>query len=214
MERIQKLIPLIKPFYQSGDPAHDWIHVGRVMKTCQLLSQGEEVHLSCLLAGAMCHDLVNLPKDHPERKKASQLAADQAEPFLKESGFDSTEIQMIKSIILEHSFSKGLKPSTIEAAILQDADRLDALGAIGVLRCAAVNSQMKTNFYEPLDPFAKERELDDKSFMVDHYYVKLLKLPEMMNTQNGRAEAQRRADFMRSFLHELGTEIQGNILHV
>jgi uncharacterized protein len=108
---------------------------------------------------------------------------------------------------VEHSFSKGLKPSTIESACVQDADRLDAIGAIGVLRCTAVNVQMKSSFYDPEDPFAQRRPLDDKHWMVDHYYVKLLKLAETMQTDAAKREGQRRVEFMSAFLEQLKSEV-------
>lgn len=208
MKRIQDLIQLVRPFYNSPDPAHDWAHVGRVAATARKLCEGEDIGLECVLAGVYCHDLVNLPKDHPDRKNASTLSADKAEPLLTQVGFNGQEIALIRKAIIEHSFSRGLKPSCIEAAIVQDADRLDALGAIGILRCAAVNAQMKSSFYDPFDPLAEMRELDDKTFMLDHYFVKLFKLPELMNTKQGKVLALERVSFMQTFIKELMKEIK------
>lgn len=209
MERTQKLRELVYPYYaETKDPAHDWPHIGRVTKTAQLLGAKYGANIPVLIAAVYCHDLVNLPKNHPQRKEASELAAKEAEPHLRSAGFSEAEIEHIRACVIEHSFSRGLKPSSIEAAIVQDADRLDALGAIGVLRCAAVNTQMQARFYEPFDPLAENRELDDKSFMVDHYFVKLFKLPELMNTELGKEEGQRRVETMRSFLKTLMGEIR------
>jgi uncharacterized protein len=209
MNRLENLIPLVKPFYTAEDPAHDWPHIGRVIAMCRKLAEGESLDLPCLLAAAYCHDIVNLPKDHPDRSRASELAAEKAAPMLEQSGFTHIEIQKIQKIIIEHSFSKGLKPSSLEAAIVQDADRLDTLGAIGVLRCASVNTQMKSSFYEPFDPLAQDRELNDKKYMVDHYFVKIFKLPEMMNTPKARVEANKRVEYMKHFLDTLMSEIRG-----
>ncbi len=208
MKRLEKLIPLIKPFYTPEDPAHDWPHIGRVIGTARKLAEGEAVDLPCLLAAVYCHDIVNLPKNHPDRSNASKLAGDKARPLLSEAGFSDEEIKKIQQYVLEHSFSKGLKPSSLEAAILQDADRLDTLGAIGVLRCASVNTQMKSAFYEPFDPLAESRELDDKKYMVDHYFVKIFRLPELMNTSKGKIEALKRVDFMKTFLNTLMSEVR------
>ena len=208
MDKIKKLIELVKPYYPGNDPAHDWAHIGRVAHTAEDLARGETVDLECVLAAVYCHDLVNLSKDHPDRKNASTLAAQEARPHLKASGFSEEQITIISKAIIEHSFSKGLKPSCLEAAIVQDADRLDALGAIGILRCAAVNTQMKSLFYDPYDPLAEMRELDDKNFMLDHYYVKLFKLPELMNTPRGKALGQARVEYMKNFIHELMREIK------
>ncbi len=208
MEKIRKLAELVKPFYDCDDPAHDWPHIGRVAATARKLCEGTSAKLDCVLAAVYCHDLVNLPKNHPDRSRASELAADKAEPLLRDSGFSAEEIKIIRTAIIEHSFSRGLKPSLLESAIVQDSDRLDALGAIGVLRCAAVNTQMKSKLYEPFDPFAELRELDDKTYMVDHYFVKLFKLPDMMMTDAGKKEGHLRVEFMKNFLQELGKEIR------
>lgn len=208
MDRLQKLIPLVKPLYGSSDPAHDWPHIGRVVATAKKLAQSLEVNLPCTLAAVYCHDLVNLPKDHPDRKKASTLAAEAAKPLLEEAGFSKEEIKLIQSAVIEHSFSKGLKPSSPEASIVQDADRLDALGAIGILRCAAVNTQMQKSFYDPFDPLAENRNLDDGNFMLDHYFVKLFKLPDLMNTEEGKKEGHRRVAYMKEFLAKLMSEIR------
>lgn len=208
MDKIQTLISLVKPYYNTTDPAHDWAHIGRVVKTARRLAEGLAVNLNCVLAGVYCHDLVNLPKDHPDRKNASTLTAKEARPLLEKAGFTPEEIAITEKAIIEHSFSKGLKPSCLEAAIVQDADRLDALGAIGILRCAAVNTQMKSNFYDPFDPLAESRELNDKSFMLDHYYVKLFKLPELMNTQRARELGEVRVAYMKSFIQEFMTEVR------
>lgn len=208
MERIKKLAELVRPHYQSDDPAHDWPHIGRVAATAKKLAEGKDVNLEVILAGVYCHDLVNLPKNHPDRSRASELAAGVAEPLLVQCGFSPDERSLIRSAIIEHSFSRGLKPSSLESAIVQDSDRLDSLGAIGILRCTSVNTLMKTQYYDPFDPFAEERELDDKKFMLDHYTVKLFKLPELMTTEAGKKEAYLRVEFMKTFLARLGKEIR------
>lgn len=208
MDRIKKLAELVRPFYGTDDPAHDWPHIGRVAATARKLAEGQDVQLECILAGVYCHDLVNLPKNHPDRSRASELAADKAGPILKECGFDADEIVLIRSCIIEHSFSRGLNPSSTESAIVQDSDRLDSLGAIGILRCASVNTIMRSKYYDPFDPFAENRELDDKRFMIDHYFVKLFQLPELMVTEAGKKEGYARVEFMRGFLSILRNEIK------
>jgi uncharacterized protein len=208
MKRIDQLIPLIRPYYPGSDPAHDWAHVGRVAATARKLAEGEAADAEIVLAAVYCHDLVNVPKDHPDRSKASSLAAQEAAPLLKQVGFTELEIERISKAIIEHSFSAGLKPSSLEAAIVQDADRLDALGAIGILRCAAVNAHLKSKFYEPFDPLAQNRELDDRSFMLDHYFVKLFKLPDSLNTAKAKEIAQKRISVMKQFIADLMDEVR------
>lgn len=113
----------------------------------------------------------------------------------------------VQTAIREHSFSAGLKPTTIESQILQDADRLDALGAIGVMRVVSCGMKMASRYYSATEPLPSARPLDDRSFVVDHFYVKLFKLAETMNTEEGRQEAQKRIAFMKEFLGQLQTEI-------
>ncbi len=203
----QSLIAQILPYYQAQDPGHDWAHITRVVKTATSLALEENADLAVVVPAAYLHDIVNIPKNHPERSRASELAADKAIKLLKEHGCDEKKFISIHRAIVEHSFSRGLAPSSIEAACVQDADRLDAIGAIGVLRCAAVNVEMKTSFYDPEDPFAAHRPFDDRTWMVDHYFVKLLKLADTMQTAAAKREGQRRVEFMKSFLEQLRSEI-------
>jgi len=205
---LEKISALSRPFYENNkDPSHDWAHILRVAKTCEVIGKKEGARLELLIPAALMHDLINLPKNHPQRSEASTMTGAKAEEFLREADYSQEQINEIKQIIKEHSYSKGLKPSTIEAAILQDADRLDAIGAVGILRCATVATQMGARYYSTEDILGVERELDDKSFMLDHYQTKLYKLPELMNTNEGKAEANRRAEFMRGFVSQFRSEI-------
>jgi len=207
MTRIQRLFELAHIFYKNSDPAHDLGHIRRVMQTCERLSRSEGANAEITLAGAILHDIVNLPKNHPQRSSASQLAAEQSISFLRQAGFDENEIAHIQQVIIEHSFSLGRKPHSLESAILQDADRLDALGAIGVMRVISCGASMGSRFYDDKDPFANTRALDDKAFTLDHFEVKLFKLPELMNTRSAKIEAEKRVAYMRSFLAQLSDEI-------
>lgn len=201
------LINKIKPYYEAQDPGHDWAHILRVVKTAKLIAQKENADLDVVLPAAYLHDIVNVPKNHPERTRASELAAEKAIKLLSEVNYDSTKFEAIRQAIVEHSWSKGLTPSTLESAIVQDSDRLDAIGAIGVIRCAAVNVQMKSSFYNPNDPLAENRTLDDKSWMLDHYFVKLFKIADMLQTPSAKEIAQERILFMKKFVDQLVNEI-------
>ena len=203
----QSLIDEIKPYYEAQDPGHDWAHIQRVVKTATFLAEEERAIKEVVIPAAYLHDIVNVPKNHPERSRASTLAADKAIKLLEKHGFDSHYLSQIHQAIIEHSFSKGLIPSSIESACVQDADRLDALGAIGVLRCCAVNVEMRSKFYNPADPFAQNRTLDDHHWMIDHYYVKLLKLKNSLQTKSAKVEGQKRTQFMLEFLDQLTKEV-------
>lgn len=207
MKRIELLKQKVAPYYQNDDPGHDWLHVQRVMKNAIQISENLAINQQYLLAGVLCHDLINIAKDHPDRSKASELSAKEAEQLLRDVGFDEKAIEQIQNIIIEHSFSKGLKPSSLEAAILQDADRLDAVGALGILRCAATAAQMKSKLYHSEEPIAVHRDLDDTKYMLDHYFKKLYLLADKMNTETAKKIAQQRIDFMKQFENQMLAEL-------
>lgn len=190
------------------DSAHDLAHVKRVVANAKKILNTESADLEIVIAAAWLHDCVILPKNHPDRKKASQLAAQKAAEFLRETDFPSEKLDSVVHAIEAHSFSAGIKPKTIEAKIVQDADRLDALGAIGIARCFAVGGQLNRPIYNPEDPFCNSREPNDREWNVDHFYVKLFKLPETMNTEGAKREAVQRVDFMKAYLKQLKREIE------
>jgi uncharacterized protein len=191
----------------SPDAAHDLEHVRRVVNNAKKILKGEAADEEVVLAACWLHDCVVLPKDHPDRKEASKLAAGKAASFLEEQDFPSEKIGAVKHAIESHSFSAGMTAETIEAMILQDADRLDAIGAIGIARALMVGGKLDRLLYRRDDPFCDNREPDDGRFTVDHFYQKLLKLPDQMNTAEASRIAERRAEFMRQFLVELKLEI-------
>lgn len=207
MDRIESVIEKSKIFYDNGDPAHDVVHIARVMRLCEQIGKEEGANLEVLLAAAALHDLINLPKDHPERQFASQMAATQSMTILKESGFTDEEIEKVKNIITEHSYSLGKKPTSLESAVLQDADKLDALGAIGIMRTVTCGARFGAKYYDMADPFAKHRDLDDRSYTLDHFSTKLFKLPSLMNTNAGKIEATKRFEFMKEFIEEFRREL-------
>ncbi len=206
-EKLSALVKLAKPFYENQSADHDYDHIQRVMNLCLKLGEKENANLEVLMAGALLHDVVNFPKNHPKRTEASRMAAEKGIELMKEAGFEREVLDKTFNVILEHSFSLGKKPSSIESAILQDSDRIDALGAIGVMRMVSTGARFKAKYYESLDPFAKERDYDDKKYTLDHFYTKLFKLPDLMNTDSGKQEAKDRVEFMKQFVGQLKGEI-------
>ncbi|MCL6284889.1 HD domain-containing protein [Ruegeria sp. 2012CJ41-6] len=190
----------------AQDPAHDVAHLDRVWANAQAIDDGS-ADPRILLAASYLHDLVNLPKDHPDRAQASRMSAKAAEPILRDCGFTADQIAGTRHAIEAHSFSAGIPPESPEARILRDADRLDALGAIGIARAFSVAGSLHRALYEPADPFCKDRAPDDSQFALDHWRIKLLALPDDMLTTGGRALAEKRKALMLSFLHELAAEI-------
>ncbi len=191
----------------GGDPGHGLVHLRRVVATALALAQAEAARLDVVLPAAWLHDCVPVAKDSSDRPRASRLAAAQAVAFLQAAGYPENALPQIAHAIEAHSYSAGIPPRTIEARVVQDADRLDALGAIGVARCIAVGSALGRPLYEADDPFCERRAPDDSGASVDHFYTKLLKLAATMQTEAGRKEAERRTAFIRAFIEQLRSEI-------
>ncbi len=191
----------------EADTAHDLAHLDRVWRNVLAIAETEGGDQRILLAAAYLHDLVSPPKDHPDRARASCLAAEAAVPILQGLGFSVDEIAACRHAIAAHSFSAGLAAETLEARILQDADRLDGIGAIGIARVFAVSGGLGRRLLHPDDPFAAQRPLDDQTQALDHFATKLMRLPAMMQTAAGRKLAEGRAVTMAGFLQTLGAEI-------
>ncbi|EBZ8105846.1 hydrolase, partial [Salmonella enterica subsp. enterica serovar Muenster] len=124
--------------------------------------------------------------------------------------FPAEKLAGICHAIEAHSFSANIAPATPEAKIVQDADRLEALGAIGLARVFAVSGALGVALFDADDPFADRRPLNDKQFALDHFQTKLLKLPLTMQTERGKYLAQRNADFLVSYMAKLSAELKGD----
>ena len=160
----------------KNDSAHDFNHVMRVYKNAQKLCKKEMANEKLVLSAALLHDIVSYPKSDKRSKSSSLKSAEESKKILKKLDFSEKEIQIVSDAIRDHSFSRGKTPKTLEGKILQDADRLDAIGAIGIARVFAVGGSEKRPFYEKEDPFCKTRIPDDKTWTLDHFYKKLLKI--------------------------------------
>ena len=192
----------------TSDAAHDVAHTDRVWANAQIIAAGEDpCDMTVLLAACYFHDLVTLPKNSPDRARASQMSADAAAPVLRDMGLTEKQVENACHAITAHSFSANIPCQTLEARILQDADRIEALGAIGIARCFATTGVLGGALFHGLDPFGTDRELNDKAYAVDHFKTKLLKLPDTMQTGSGRALAQKRAAVLRDFLDQLAIEL-------
>lgn len=189
------------------DLAHDLLHVKRVVALATQIAKEELAELNVVLPAAWLHDCLSYPKNHALRSLSSLHAADKAIIFLRSIDYPEQYLLAIHHAISVHSVSGGLVADTLEAKIVQDADRLDALGAIGIARCIQVSSQLQRPLYSPEDAFAVDREVDDQRFTIDHFYKKLLTLAASMNTELGKEIALQRTRFMESYLKQLALEI-------
>lgn len=189
------------------DPAHDLLHFRRVVEMAKHLCPQENGRFEIVVPAAWLHDFVIVPKDSPHRSQASKLSATKAIEFLKSINYPAKFHEDISHAIEGHSFSANIEVKTIEAKIVQDADRLDGLGAIGIARCFATAGVLKRAFYSSEDPFCDLRTPDDSQFTVDHFFKKLFNTAETLKTKAGLVEGQHRVNMMKDYLKALRAEI-------
>jgi uncharacterized protein len=190
------------------DGSHDLTHIRRVWRNAMAIAAGDPgVDTELLLAAVILHDCVAVEKDSPLRSQASRLSAERARELVSGLGWTGARVDGLAHAIATHSFSAGLTPQTLEARILQDADRLDAIGAIGIARCFYVGGRMGSGLYSPDDPAALARPLDDRRFALDHFKAKLFQVAEGFLTPVGQAMAAERARTMRGFVDAMLGEI-------
>jgi uncharacterized protein len=212
-----QVLPLIyaqveKRYTGVTDLAHGWEHISRVYTLANHIAEKEGADLFIVSMAALLHDLGHTGM--PTNAKAGHHtdgSVTLATEIMCDYEIPEHLQQLIIHAILAHSFSRGIEPQTLEARVLRDADRLDALGALGIMRWSIVGAQrsnQQTRSYNPDDPFAQQRSPDDRTYMLDHFFVKLFKIADTMTTTTGRTLAQRRAAFMHSYLHELKSELE------
>jgi len=192
----------------DADAAHDRTHTERVVTNARQLARAEDAIQEVVLPAAWLHDCVVVPKDDPRRTHASTLAATTAMAFLSDIDYPERWHPKIEHAIKAHSYSGNVEPRTVEARVVQDADRLDALGAVGIARCFLVGGTLNHRLHHQTDPFCEDRAPADDTYVLDHFYDKLLHLPNSMKTEAGRVEAERRVNVMRTYLNQLESEIQ------
>ena len=195
---------------EGADAAHDWQHVTRVRESASHLARSVDANATVCELAALLHELFNYPKGHPDSRRSGEVCAERAAALMVLHGVDPTTVEAVRYAIAVHPFSLGVTPVTLEAKVLQDADRLDAIGAIGVARCFATCADMKRPFYDPDDPWCDRRDADDKQWGVDHFAKKLLRLEGIFHTDAARALARARTAFMRAYLEQLAGEIRGD----
>lgn len=194
----------------AADSAHDVHHLDRVWANARAImaapAHRDRVDILVVLAAAYLHDCVAVPKDSPDRPRASRMAAERAEDLLRGIGFPEAKLPAVAHAIAAHSYSARIPTETLEAEILQDADRLDAVGAIGLARTLAVGAELGRPLFHPTDPGARHRPIDEATWSADHLMEKIVKLPATMNTAAGRALGERRIRIVHEFLAGLEEE--------
>jgi uncharacterized protein len=196
-------------FKGIDDLAHGWEHVRRVYRLAQYIAIREGANSFIVAMAALMHDLGRTSMQHDGHH--ADLSVEMARALLQRYHISADKQEAILHAIVAHSFSRGVEPRTLEARVVRDADRLDGLGAIGIMRWAvtgAVRRTAHTLSYHPEDPFGEWHALDDHIYMLDHFYTKLLKLGATMATETGRLEAQRRTNFMIGYLDQFKCEVE------
>jgi uncharacterized protein len=191
----------------ATDAAHDEGHVRRVVANARNLAAAEGADLAVVLPAAWLHDCVAIAKNSPQRPSASRLAAERAGELLRAAGYPAHYIPSVEHAIEAHSFSARVAPRTLEAKVVQDADRLEALGAVGIARTLITGGANGTPFYDLTEPFPITRVADDRASIIDHFFTKLLTLASTMQTETAREAAEQRTQFLKQYLTQLGSEI-------
>jgi uncharacterized protein len=225
-ETLQKIKKIVKEKMKGVSPSHDFSHVIRVYNLCLSIAKTERrVNLEVLKIAALLHDIVRGKEDLDKTGKIDHaiLSAKIAEKILKDLGFPKEKIEKVKHCIKTHRFKAKLKPKTIEAKILFDADKLDVCGAIGITRSACWIGENKAKIYSdiPLEKYIKENILggklpgriinSSKHALNIEYKIKLKNIQKRLFTKRAKEIARERAEFMKQFFERLEKEIKGEL---
>ena len=209
---IERTIGFVKTTLLHAEGGHDWFHIYRVWKNAIALAKGEKAEMFVVQLSALLHDIAD-SKFHGGDETIGPAIAGR---FLMEEGVDSDTILHVQNIIDNISFKGGkesVKFRSRELDIVQDADRLDALGAIGIARAFSYGGFKNRKLYDPeIKPdlrMDKEAYKKSQAPTINHFYEKLLLLKDLMNTQTGKAMAERRHAFMLQYLDEFYSEWEG-----
>ena len=207
-ELIARTAAYVKEKFENEYSGHDWFHTLRVFRTATRIAEAEGADVETVQLAALLHDV-------DDRKLSPETYEDKANArmFLSGNSVDAGKTEEICRIIGEISFAEKCIPSTLEGKCVQDADRLDAIGAIGIARAFAYGGNHNRLMYHPdIAPnpnMSKEEYVKSKSTTVNHFYEKLFKLTDMMNTDTAKAIAKERDAYMRGFVDEFLNEWEG-----
>ncbi|MGB9786199.1 MAG: HD domain-containing protein [Infirmifilum uzonense] len=209
-ERFKKVIEKAIGYYRHSH--HDISHVERVYNLALRIAReiGEPVDLDVVRAAVILHDIARSMEDEGVIDDHAAKGAELAREILREAGFEEEKIEKVAYSIASHRFRNGVKPDLIEAQILQDADRLDMIGAIGIARAFARGGWSNTPFYDPAKP--PKNNYDGRSeTVINHFYEKLLKIKDTLNTEPAKKIAEERHRFMLLFLERFMKEWRGEL---
>lgn len=213
-ELIKKTEAFVKQELQHAEGGHDWFHIERVYKNSLLIAKTENVNHLIVALAALLHDIA----DSKFHDGDESIGPEKAENFLRILHLDQTYIDHIVQIIKNISFKGGnFQPDfhSAELEVVQDADRLDAIGAIGIARTFNYGGFKNRKIYDPeVKPqlnMTKEAYKSSEAPTINHFYEKLLLLKDRMNTETGKKLAQKRHDFMVDYLNQFYSEWNGTV---
>lgn len=209
---IQKTILFVKQQLHGAEGGHDWFHIERVFRNATSIAEGENCNMLVVQLGALLHDVADSKFHNGDETIGPKVARD----FLEREGVDEETITHVIAIIENISFKGGIfekKFSSIELDIVQDADRLDAIGAIGIARAfnygGFKNRALHDPAIEPKMNQTKEEYKKSTAPTITHFYEKLLLLKDRMNTETGKKLAEGRHKYMEDFLSQFYAEWNG-----
>ncbi len=215
---IEETVLFVKKTLQGAEGGHDWFHIQRVFLNSKLIAKGENVDDFVVTLGALLHDIAD-SKFHPDASGGDEtIGPKKATKFLLSQNVDSAIIEHVVQIIKNISYKGGNVKRTFsskELDVVQDADRLDAIGAIGIARCFNYGGFKNREIYNPNIPpnliMTKEEYKKSTAPSINHFYEKLLLLKDKMNTKTGRKIAANRHKFMELYLKQFYSEWDGEV---
>lgn len=210
--QISKTIDFVKETLKNAEGGHDWFHIERVYKNTLLIAKQEKVNMLVVSLGALLHDIADSKFYNGDETVGPKVAGE----FLVKLNVDSVTIEHVVKIIENISFKGGNINQAFkspELDVVQDADRLDAIGAIGIARCFNYGGFKNRALYDPeIKPNLNMTKAEYKASTaptINHFYEKLLLLKDRMNTNAGKKIALQRHEFMLQFLNQFDKEWQG-----
>ena len=212
-ELVEATKVFVKQQLENAEGGHDWFHTIRVFNNVKLIAKGENVDDLVVALGALLHDIADSKFHDGDETIGPRIARE----FLFEHNVDSSVIEHVVKIIENISFNKSLeageKFTSLELQVVQDADRLDAIGAIGIARCFNYGGFKNRKLFDPdIQPnlnMTKEEYKKSKGPTINHFYEKLLLLKDKMNTKTGKQIAKERHRYMEQFLDQFYAEWDG-----
>ncbi|EIJ38488.1 HD domain-containing protein [Galbibacter orientalis] len=210
---IEQTIAFVKETLKDAEGGHDWFHIQRVFKNSLLIAKDETKADPLVVGlGALLHDIADAKFYNGDETVGPKIAS----TFLKSINVEEAIIEHVINIIENISFKGGnfeQKFNSLELDIVQDADRLDAIGAIGIARCFNYGGFKNRKLYDPAIPpklnMTREEYKKNDAPTINHFYEKLLLLKDKMNTKSGKKLAQKRHDYMETFLKQFYDEVNG-----